>query len=188
MQAREAAGASAAGRLDEADPHERARLVAGLGALVAGVLHLLLAPHHLGEAVWLGVGFLVVGVAQCGLAATIGLLQRTVALAAVVVAHLGLLAAYVLTRTVEVAVMPPHDVGHAVDHLPVRGGLGEGVPLLPGSRVEPVAPLDLVVLAGEVVVVLALLTMLPARARGWCTWVAVLLALALVGARVVSGP
>jgi hypothetical protein len=82
-----------------------------------------------------------------------------------VIGHVALIALYVVSRTAELPFVPPHDPAHAADRLPVPGGVGEGVPVFPGSRIEEVAAVDLVCLVAELGLVVALTALLPSRAR-----------------------
>ena len=79
------------------------------------------------------------------------------ALTGVAVAHLGLVALYVLSRTRDLPFAPAHAAGGHVDADEVAaaapGGVGNGVPLYPGSRTEPVGVLDLVCIGAEVALV-----------------------------------
>ena len=139
--------------------------IAGAAALAAGVIHLAVTPHHLVEAPVLGALFLLVGLGQVALALSFQLALGVRTLVLVVVAHVGVIAVYVTSRTVELPFMPPHDAGHDVRHLPVAGGVGNGVPIYPGSRIEQLGVLDLGCLAAELVLVLAVLALLPERWR-----------------------
>ena len=76
------------------------------------------------------------------------------------------MAAYVATRTVDLWFMPAHGPAHDSDHLAVAGGIGNGIPVYPGDRIEPVGPLDLTCLVAELVVVAMLLAMIAPRLRG----------------------
>ena len=154
--------------------------VAMAWSVAAGVIHLLVAPAHLREAWWLGAGFVAVGLAQLALVA---LLMRPQPVWVLLVATWGYAAAagfYVATRTVDVWFMPAHGRGHEVGHLPVLNGVGTGIPVYPGDRIESVGPLDLTCLLAEIVVVAMLLTMLPATVRARTT--TALAALAALGA------
>jgi hypothetical protein len=139
--------------------------VAGACAIVAGVSHLSLAPAHLAEGWYLGAFFAGTGVAQLGLAVALRWPLPAWVLQAAVAGHLALIALYVASRTTELPFVPPHDPAHAVDRLPVPGGVGEGVPVFPGSRIEEVAAVDLVCLVAELTLVVALTALLPGRAR-----------------------
>ncbi|MGY2874415.1 hypothetical protein ACVW00_001605 [Marmoricola sp. URHA0025 HA25] len=138
---------------------------AGLAAC-AGVIHLAVVRDHLAEAPILGTFFLVVGVAQLGLA-YLFLRRRTSPLLLVpaIGAHVGLLMLYVVSRTAELPFVPAHDIGHTVKHLPIAGGVGNGIPIFPGSRIEDVGWLDLGCQAVELGLVLVLTGLLPRRIR-----------------------
>jgi hypothetical protein len=53
-------------------------------------------------------------------------------------AHVGLIALYVASRTVDLAFLPAHhgEAGSSTSRSP--GGHGNGIPAYPGSRIEPV--------------------------------------------------
>ena len=93
-----------------------------------------------------------------------------------VTAHLAVIGLYVASRTVDLPFVPPHDAGHEFEHLPVDGGIGNGIPIYPGSRIEPVGLLDVVCLAAELALVAAVVSLLPPRLRGPATTVVAVLA------------
>ena len=139
------------------------------GAAVAGGIHLAVTREHLAEGWLIGGFFLVLGLAQLGLVLALrGQLSEHVLLG-VIGAHLTVVALYTATRTVELPFVPPHDVGHAVKHLPVAGGVGNGIPIYPGSRIESVGVLDTVCLAAELVLLAAVVSMVSPRLRGRVT-------------------
>jgi len=115
--------------------------------------------------------FIALGVAQLLLAAVLRWRLPDTVLVSAIAAHLGVIALYVASRTVDLPSVPPHDPAHQVDHLPVAGGVGNGIPVYPGSRVEPVGALDLVCLGAELVLVVALAVLLPSHMRGRMTTV-----------------
>ena len=53
-----------------------------------------------------------------------------------------------LSRTAALPFLPAHDEGHD-EHLPVAGAAGNGVPIFPRSRIEPVGVLDMACLLAE---------------------------------------
>ena len=83
-------------------------------------------------------------------------------LTAVVVGHLAVMGLYVASRTADLPFVPPHDAAHEVNH-PVPGGVGNGLPIYPGSRMEPVGVLDVACLDRELVLVV--MVGLPSRWR-----------------------
>jgi len=107
-------------------------------------------------------------------------------LTTVIVGHLAVIGLYVASRTVDLPFIPPHDVGHDVEHLPVAGGVGNGVPVYPGSRVEPVGVLDVFCLVAELVLVAMLAGLLPARWRNGVTTAMVAVGLLALVARGVG--
>ncbi len=160
-------------------------LVAMSGAAVAGGIHLAVVVPHLAEGWLIGGFFLVLGVAQLGV---VVLLRRRLSkpvLVGVVGAHLAVIALYTATRTVDLPFVPPSDAGHSFKHLPVAGGVGNGIPVYPGSRIEPVGVLDAVCLVAELALIAAVVAMLPVRLRGRVTTVIAALAVLGLVARVL---
>lgn len=137
---------------------------AGCCAL-AGTIHLMVAVPHLAEAWWLGVAFAGLGLAQLLLAVLVSRPQPVRVLLVAIGGTAGVIALYVASRTTDLWFMPAHGVGHEIDHLPVAGGIGNGIPIYPGDRIEPVGPLDLTCLGAELVLLAILLAFLPARIR-----------------------
>src|SRR4051795_1744954 len=142
-----------------------ARWVAAGAATLAAAVHLYITPEHLREW-WLYGGFFVaVTVAQVLLAV---LLLRGPGVGVALLAiwgTVGLIAVYVISRTVGLPITPPAD---AAGHGLVAGAVGSGVPILPGALppgVEPVAALDLVALGAELVLLAVLVGMLPSALR-----------------------
>ena len=161
------------------ESNSEAQTLAAAGcALVAGGIHLAVIPEHLAESWPMSVFFLVVGLAQLGLAAALRWQLPAFLVAAVIAAHLGVIALYVASRTVDLPFVPPHGSGHNIDHLPVAGGVGNGIPVYPGSRIEPVGVLDVTCLIAELVLVAILAGMLPPRWRALMT--SVMLALGVL--------
>lgn len=165
--------------------------VAAASCAVAGLLHLAAVPEHIAASLLVGGFFLAVGCAQLLITAVLVVEPPgTRVLAVLASAHLALIALYVATRTTDLPFAPVHAAGRHVDASAAAaaapGGEGNGVPLLPGSRIEPVGPLDLVCVVAEVVLVAALVVRLPRRARTAVLDVALLLALALAALRLVG--
>lgn len=177
-----------AAQADERAPDEVARLLVGVSAVAAGCIHLVVAPEHLREALPIGLAFLVLGLAQCLFAIGLTHVRATWALVAALLVDLGAVAAYTASRTVELPFMPAHDPGHEIGHLPVAGGIGDGIPQPPGARIEPVGPLDAVCVLAELVFLIAITTMLPRRLQQWATWAMLSTAVLLVLLRVVLVP
>lgn len=165
------------------DGDEVPRVAAAMGLLLAGGIHLAVVPEHWSVSVPITVFFVTVGLGQLLLAALAARRWWTWFTGLVVAGHMAVIALYVASRTVDLPFVPPHDAGHTVDHLPVAGGIGEGIPVYPGSRIEPVGPLDLVCLAAELLVVGALLGLVDERWRRVLTAFAVGLALTGLAAR-----
>ena len=150
--------------------------VAACASTVAATVHVLVVPEHLAQG-WLHGAFLAaVAVAQALLALV---LLRRPTLSAVVLGlwvTVGVVLVYVASRTVGLpTALGGSSVGHATHggvamvHQPIAGTIGPGVPVMPGLEgnpgVEAVGALDLVALAAELGVVVALLAMLPHRQR-----------------------
>ncbi|KQU67394.1 hypothetical protein [Phycicoccus sp. Root101] len=141
------------------------RAVASGCAVLAGTIHALVAPEHL-EAAWYVGGFFVsVAAGQLALALVLARgwppAPRTTLWA--VAANLVVVAVYVATRTIDLTFLPTE--GHAREHLAVVGGVGNGIPILPGAHIEPVGLLDFVCLMAELILVAALVATLPGPTR-----------------------
>ena len=167
--------------------HEPGRLRLGARGLAAGaaataaLLHLWVVPEHL-EQWWVyGVFFLGLSAAQ---AVLVWLLLRgpagTPLLLAAITGTLAVVVLYVLTRTTGLPVGPAH--GHS--GAAVLRGVGNGVPILPGSlsarRIEPVGAIDLSCLAAELVLIAALVSQLPTRVRRRTTNIMLVVGLAAI--------
>ncbi|MEP6817231.1 MAG: hypothetical protein ABI873_16955 [Marmoricola sp.] len=160
-------------------------VVAAVSAVIAAGIHFALVPEHLREATLIGTFFAAVAAGQLALAAALRRRLPVAALVSAIVAHVGLIALYVASRSVGLPFVPAH---HAVQHLPVARGVGNGIPIYPGARTEPVGVLDIVCLVTELVLIAALAGLLPARVRDRVTGTMVtlgLLGLVAVAGRVV---
>ena len=157
--------------------HQRGYVVAGsLLSALAGIIHFAVVPEHLHEATVEGVFFIIAGTGQLVLAVALLRGLRTPGLLLALVANVGLVCLYVLSRTVALPFVPPHSEFH---HLPVAGAAGNGVPIFPGDRIETVGRLDLICLLAELGLLVMLVALLPAKTRRFTT--DALLGLALVG-------
>lgn len=144
----------------------RGYLTAGqLAAVLAAGIHAAVVPEHLQESLLVGGFFVAVALGQFGLAAALRRPPPVLVVVGAIWAHVGLIALYVASRTVDLPFLPAHHGGSNIEHLPVAGGHGNGIPAYPGSRIEPVGALDLICLAAELVLVGALIGLLPARLR-----------------------
>ena len=117
-----------------------ARLVLAGGLLLAGWVHLVLTPAHLGEATILGVGFLVAAIAQVGLAGLALARPRDWVWYAVVLVNTALIAIYAYAVLVGLPFSADHD--HAMGLV-----VGSGEPIdLPGavSKIAELATLGIV--------------------------------------------
>ncbi|WP_457204999.1 hypothetical protein [Nocardioides sp. P5_C9_2] len=158
-------------RLDEPLPGEGLVLAAAMGAATAGAIHLVVVPEHWGVSAPMSAFFIALGVGQLLLAAGLRWRLPDAVLVVVIMGHLAVMGLYVASRSVDLPFVPPHDAAHEMEHLPVPRGVGNGIPLYPGSRVEPVGMLDLVCLAAELVLVVSLAALLPPRLRSVVTTV-----------------
>jgi hypothetical protein len=162
----------------------RGYLTAGqLAAVLAAGIHAAVVPEHLQESFLIGGFFVVVALGQFGLAAALRQRPPVLVVVGAIWAHVGLIALYVASRTVDLPFLPAH---HSIDHLPVAGGHGNGIPAYPGSRIEPVGTLDLICLGAELVLIGALLGLLPFRLRSRTTTALMALGLLAVLARAVG--
>jgi hypothetical protein len=186
-----AAGAAVlAPRATEADrPPVRqvaVRAAAAVCVAAAGVIHLWVAPEHFGEALRLGLFFVVLGVAQLGFAVALRAALQTWVIVAAVLAHLAVITLYVATRTADLPFVPVHE---HIAHVPIARTVGNGIPVFPGSRIEEVGTLDMVCLGAELGAVVLLVALLPRRAGKAMTDLMLalgLLALLLRGVGVLS--
>ncbi len=138
-------------------------------ALVAGIIHLAVAPEHFHVSGVVGGFFLALAAGQLGLAVALLWAPRRVLgvrmLVAAVCANLAVIALYVASRTVELPFVPVHAHTHEVRHLAVAGAAGNGVPIFPQSRIEPVGVADMVCLLAELLLVVMMVGLLPGSAR-----------------------
>jgi hypothetical protein len=136
--------------------------VAMVSALVAALAHVWVIPEHLAEWPLAALFFAVVALAQLILAVS---LRRSP------------------SRTVDLPFLP---LAHDMAHLPTAWGVGNGIPIFPGARIEEVGVPDLVCLGAELVTVVALCSLAgPAVRRvattGLCTLGVAMLVLRLTG-------
>ncbi|MFM6851314.1 MAG: hypothetical protein ACKOVB_19665 [Terrabacter sp.] len=165
---------------------------AGAFSCVAALVHLVVAPEHFAEWAPAGVFFVLVAAGQLWLAQALwrGLSARLVPAAVLLTS--GLVALYVVSRTIGLPFHPDVDQGlglggshHGGSQVP--GGQGNGMPIIPGSgaqaAVETVGAPDLVCLVAELGALALLVGMLPAGQRrsvgnlflavglcGWLLW------------------
>ena len=153
---------SAKRTIDVADPY---RMIALVCSLVAAAVHALVTPEHFGESPLIGSFFAVVAAGQLALAwrlrhrVTEGVMQIGIWTTATLVAL------YVASRTFALPFMPPH----LNSRLPVEGGIGNGTPIFPGSRMESVGVPDMLALLAELGLIFGLLLLLPSQARSRAT-------------------
>jgi hypothetical protein len=166
--------------------HVVAYATAGVAlSAAAGLIHLWVAPEHFHEAWVIGTFFLLAGAGQLAFAVVLARGLGPSGLLVGVAANAGLIVLYVLSRTVTLPFLPAHDEGH-VEHLPVAGASGNGVPIFPQSNIEPVGILDMVCLLAELALVVMLVGLLPSRPRRYTTNALMGLGLAAVAARAVG--
>jgi hypothetical protein len=161
--------------------------VAAEAAVFSAAIHLWVAPEHLREWWLYGAFFLTAAVAQSALAWLVVRRATVLVLLAGIWGNLAIVATYVASRTVGLPLTPPH-AGHVShSHLPVAGGVGNGIPIYPDATtsggVEAVGTLDLFALSAELVLVVALVGMLPAGLRRVMTNVMLALGLAVWAVR-----
>lgn len=148
--------------IDVADPY---RMIALVCSLVAAAVHALVTPEHFGESPLIGSFFAVVAAGQLALAwrlrhrVTEGVVQIGIWTTAT------LIALYVASRTFALPFMP----SHLGSRLPVEGGIGNGIPIFPGSGIESVGVPDMVALLAELGLIFGLLVLLPSHDRSRAT-------------------
>jgi len=151
----------------------------------AGLIHLCVAPEHFDEAWLVGTFFVLAGAGQLAFAVVLAKGLGTWGLLVGVAANAGLVCLYVLSRTITLPFLPAHDEGH-VEHLPVAGASGNGVPVFPQSTIEPVGILDITCLLAELALIVMLVGLLPASQRRFTTNALMGLGLVAVAARAVG--
>ena len=160
--------------------------VGQLAAVLAAGIHAAVVPEHLQESLLIGGFFVVVAIGQFGLAAVLRRRPPLLLVVGAIWAHVGLIALYVASRTVDLPFLSAHHGASSVQHLPVAGGHGNGIPAYPGARIEPVAMPDLICLGAELVLIGALLGLVPARLRSRTTTALMVVGVLAVLARAVG--
>ena len=164
----------------EADGSVRALAVGSV--LLAAVAHVWVLPEHLAEWLPAGVFFGVVSAGQLALA---WLLRRSPSrgvLTLGLLGTIGLVVFYVMTRTVDLPFLPAtHE-----EHLPTAWGIGNGIPIFPGDRIEEVGVPDLVCLVAELVTVGALCALATPAVRRTVTSGLFVLGVAMLMLRLVG--
>ena len=161
----------------------RARDLAAGAAMTAALIHLEVVPEHLREWKLEGAFFAALAAAQALLALLLLRGRATIrTLLTGICGTVGVIALYVLSRTAGLAVGP-----RRVHAAPVLGGVGNGLPVLPGSpiarHIESVGVLDLSCLVAELALIATLVGLLPTRARGVTTNVMLLGGVTLLAVR-----
>jgi len=144
-------------------------------SLIAAAVHLVAAVEHVDEGGLHVAFFAAVTTAQLLLAWLLLRRPRTAVLLCGIWGTLSVVGVYVLSRTTGLPLgrhTHPAALGHLSHgahgaHLPVAGGWGNGVPVIPqpAPAVEAVGALDLTALGAELVVVAVMVGMLPAGLR-----------------------
>lgn len=133
------------------------RLVLTVSLIVAGTIHLLLTPEHLGASVLLGTGFLLAGVTQLALAGGVLFLperRQWLVLYGIVVVNVALIGIYAFA----VLVGLPFEAGHAEDAVGLTIGRGEPVDVKGG--------LDLLAEVAAVVLAVIIVSRSGSASRG----------------------
>ena len=151
----------------------------------AGLIHLWVAPEHFHEAWLVGPFFVLAGAGQLAFAVVLARGLGTPGLLVGVAANAGLVCLYVLSRTIALPLLPAHDESH-VEHLPVAGAAGNGVPVFPQSNIEPVGILDMTCLLTELAMIAMLVAILPRGPGRFVTNALMGLGLAALAARAVG--
>ncbi len=152
---------------------------------VAGLIHLWVAPEHFHEARVIGAFFVLAGFGQLALGVALVRGLGTRGLLVAVAGNAGLVCLYVVSRTAALPFLPTHDEGH-VEHLPVAGATGNGVPVFPRSGIETVGVLDMTCLLAELALIVMLVALLPTRPRRVTVNALMGLGILAVGARAVG--
>jgi hypothetical protein len=137
-----------------------------LASVLAGAVHLAVAPEHLTEWWLYGAFFIATGLFQLAYAAAVLRWPTPLVALTGIVVNLGIVLTWVLSRTTGLPLTPPEDgAGHGPDH--VAGPVpGEGAhPVEAGHGVEAVGIVDLVATGSELLVVCLLVTLLPPPVR-----------------------
>jgi hypothetical protein len=166
--------------------HAVAYATAGVAlSAAAGLIHLSVAPEHFHETLLVGTFFVLAGAGQLAFAVVLARGLGTSGLLVGVAANAGLVCLYVLSRTVALPFLPAHDEGH-VEHLPVAGATGNGIPVFPQSNIEPVGILDMTCLLAELALIVMLVAILPSSPRRFTINALMGLGLAALTARAVG--
>jgi hypothetical protein len=149
-----AAGDPVAARAMSRSRRPRAAYLAAGLAVACGVIHLAVAPVHFDHAALYGALFVAAGVGQLGLG--VGILARPSQLlfSAGIAMNAAIIGAYVVSRT---AGLP------FAEEIKITTTDSIYAP----AEAEPVGPLDLETTISELVLVVALVTLLTGRVRHW---------------------
>ncbi len=138
-----------------------------LASVLAGAIHLAVAPEHFAEWWVYGTFFVVTGLFQLAYATTV--LRRPTPIVALtgIVVNLVIIVTWVVSRTTGLPITPPGGAGEHGGEQAVAGPIPlEGAhPVEAGHGVEAVGALDLVATGAELLVVCLLVTLLPPPLR-----------------------
>lgn len=160
------------------------RAVAVVSLVVATATHVWVVPEHLAEWLPAAVFFVVVSAAQLALAWMLRRPPSGTVVTLGLLGTIGLVVFYVLTRTVDLPFLP---ASHE-EHLPTAWGIGNGIPVFPGDRIEEVGVPDLLCLAAELVTIGALCALATPAVRGRVTRGLFVLGVAMLVLRLVGLP
>jgi hypothetical protein len=137
-----------------------------LASVLAGAIHLAVAPEHLEEWWLYGTFFVVTGLFQLGYAATVLRWPTPLVALTGIAVNLGIVLIWVMSRTTGLPITPPEGAEHGGEHaiagpLPLEGAR----PVDPDHGIEAVGAADLVATGAELLVVCLLVTLLPPPVR-----------------------
>ena len=137
-----------------------------VASVLAGAIHLAVAPEHFEE--WWLYGAFFVGTGLFQLAYATPVLRRPTPLVVLtgILVNLGIVLLWVLSRTAGLPLPPPEDgAGHEGGHVAGPIALEGAHPVEAVHGVEAVGAADLVATGAELLVVCLLVTLLPPRMR-----------------------
>lgn len=153
-------------------PDPRRRFATGtqvciaLSCVLAGGIHLAVAPEHVEEWWLYGAFFVVAGLVQLACAAAV--LTRPTPLVALtgILVNFGIILTWMASRTTGLPIVPPeHGAGHEQDAGSGATALEGAHPVEAGHHVEAVGVVDLVATGAELLAVCLLVTLLPQPVR-----------------------
>ncbi len=138
-----------------------------LASVLAGAIHLAVAPEHVEEWWLYGAFFVVIGLFQLAYATTVLRWPTPFGALTGILVNLGIVLTWVASRTTGLPITPPeggagHGEGPGVaGPIPLEGAH----PVEPGHGVDAVGAVDLVATGAELLVVCLLVTLLPPTMR-----------------------